>query len=139
MEKQVIVDAEEFFNVYGEKLKYPEDIKRLITEAVERDNEKLLAELAFSAKFTKGLVNIIKKNNQDVSDEYFKKMELEYLTIISSIKDMLKEIVSENGFLLKVFEKKYFALTHQALENLNNFCVDLSYLKYYLNDKKKYA
>jgi hypothetical protein len=135
--KEVEINSEEFFERYGEKLKYSEDLKRLISESVQNKKTKLLSDLAFSAKFTKGLVNVIQKNNQDVNAEYFKRMELEYLTIISSIRDMLRELVSTNDFLLKVFEKKYFALTHQALNNLNGFCVDLSYLKLYLNDKKK--
>ncbi len=137
MSKEIKINSNEFFERYGEKLKYTDDMKRLISESVQNGKVKLLSDLAFSAKFTKGLVNVIQKNNEDVNTEYFKRMELEYLTIISSIRDMLKELVSTNEFLSKIFEKKYFKLTHQALTNLNDFCVDLSYLKLYFNDKKK--
>ncbi len=137
MQKGLNIDIEEFFSLYGDKLKNAEDVKRLLEEASDNGKSELVSELTFKAKYSKGLMNIIRQSNQEIDAEYFQKMEAEYLTVITSIRDLLRELTISNNFLNSVFEKKYFKMTHQSLDKLNSFCNDLSYLKLYLNDLKK--
>jgi len=127
---------EDFFRDYGEKLKYPEDLKLIFSEASKKNLNDKLEELSFRAKYFIGLTRIIKVKNEEIEKDYYKKVEGELLSAVTAIREILKEIIDGNDFISEIFKKKFFLLTQQSLNNLNLLCSDLSYFKLFLNDLK---
>lgn len=119
------------------KLKYREDLLRIIELALHNDKMNMLEELSFNAKYLQGLVKIIQTRSDVVDQEYLTIVEKEYTEGITKVKSIIQNILENSGsFLQTIFQEKYFTLTPQSLSNLNNFCNDLSFLKLYFNDLK---
>ena len=120
------------------KIQNEDDIKRLIELALKEEKLNDLEEIAFSAKFTKGLLRIIQNRENTIEDEYFEKIKKEYSENIQKVKIGLEELINHGSdFIKNIFNEKYFLLTHESLANLNNLCGDLEWVKMYLNDIKR--
>ena len=120
------------------KIQNEDDIKRLIELALKEEKLHDLEEIAFSAKFTKGLLRIIQNRENTIEDEYFEKIKKEYSENIQKVKIGLEELINHGSdFIKNIFNEKYFLLTHESLANLNNLCGDLEWVKMYLNDIKR--
>ncbi len=136
------INPEEFYNELINfsrgKIKNEEDIKRLIDLSVKENKLAELDEIAFSAKFTKGLLRIIQNRNNNIDDEYFDKIKKEYSENIQKVKSGLEKLIDEaSNFIKNIYSEKYFQLTHESLANLNNLCSDLEWVKMYLNSLKR--
>ena len=120
------------------KIQNEDDIKRLIELALKEEKLNDLEEIAFSAKFTKGLLRIIHNRENTIENEYFEKIKKEYSENIQKVKIGLEELINHGSdFIKNIFNEKYFLLTHESLANLNNLCGDLEWVKMYLNDIKR--
>jgi len=131
------IDLQVFFEKYGDKIKAKEDVKRLIELSNKNGKFETLSRLAFHAKYSKGLVKIIRDSVFDLEEDYLQKIEKEFLEAIKTVRNLLSEIIEEDKFVQNIFEAKYMQLNRQCLDKLNSLCEDLSYLKIYLNDLKK--
>lgn len=119
------------------KLKNKEDLLRLTELALNSNKMQKLEELAFQAKFSQGLLRIIQNRDNAINEEYFTSLKNEYLQSIKLIKNILENLLSDaNEFLKTIYKEKFFQLTLQSMNNLNDLCSDLIYMKYYFNDNK---
>ena len=119
------------------KLKFRDDIEKLVDTAIADNKMKLLEEISFTAKFIQGLLSIIQKKDDNIDPAYFEKAVGEYTEAVSGIKNQLEELISANSeFYKSIFSEKFFSMTQVSLQNLNNLCADLSYLKLFFNDQK---
>jgi hypothetical protein len=115
-----------------------EDLRRITEIALQNNRMELLEKIAFSAKFTQGLVSVIQKQDNKIDEEYFAKVKEELINSFEKVKSLLEELLSlGSDFLSAIFKEKYLELSQQSLFNLNNLCSDLGYLKLYLNDLKR--
>ncbi len=115
-----------------------EDLHRLIDLALQTNQMKKLEELSFQARFSQGLLKIIRTKDNSINDEYFVVVRNEFGGGIEKIKNLINDLIPQSEkFIREIFENKYFQLTQQSLSNLNNLCTDLSYLKMYFNDRKR--
>lgn len=135
------LDAEKICNCVEDlakgKLKNKEDLLRLTELALSSNNMKKLEELAFQAKFSQGILRIIQNKDNTLNEEYFASLKNEYMQSIQLIKDTLENLLTNaSEFLKTIYKEKYFQLNLQSMNNLNDLCSDLVYLKYYLNDQK---
>ena len=120
------------------KLNGKEDLFRIIELALSSEKMPLLEELSFQAKYTQGLVSIIRKNNDKIDEEYFNKVESEFIESIEKVKKQIEEIMLDaSDFLKTIFYEKYFQMTQQGISNLNDLCSDLYFLKLYFNDVRR--
>ena len=120
------------------KLIYKDDLLRLIELTLENNNLEILEDLAFQAKFSQGMVQIIRQKGETFDEEYFAKLKTELTDCFLKIeKDIEKIILHGSDFIKKIFKEKYFSKTQESITNLNNLCNDLACLKFYFNDKKK--
>jgi hypothetical protein len=127
----------EVLNYSKHKLKQKEDLERLIEISIQSDNFSILEKSAFTAKYLQGLFSIVQRGDKLIDEEVFKKYTSEYSENLEKLKNNLKIIIKGTGeFYNKIFEEKYFSLTQSSINNLNNLCYDLSWLKMYLNDKR---
>lgn len=119
------------------KLKNKEDLLRLTELALNSNKMQKLEELAFQAKFSQGLLRIIQNRDNTINEEYFTSLKNEYLQSIKLIKNILENLLSDaNEFLKTIYKEKFFQFTLQSMNNLNDLCSDLIYMKYYFNDNK---
>ncbi len=119
------------------KLKNKEDLLRIIELALSNNKINKLEELAFHAKFSQGVLRIIQNRDNTLEEEYFNSLKNEYLKSIQEIKNILENLLENaNQFLKTIYKEKFFQLTIQSMNSLNDLCSDLVYLKYYFNDNK---
>ncbi len=130
------INLNEFFEEYGGKLNFPEDLKIIIRESKEKELAAELENLSFKARYFVGLTRIVRVRNEQIEKDYYAKVENEMLVTVKDLIELLKKIVEGNGFVYGIFEEKFFRPTQECLKNLNGLCSDLGYFKYYLNDLK---
>ncbi|MBI1937261.1 MAG: hypothetical protein HYS25_03980 [Ignavibacteriales bacterium] len=129
---------EQVSQLAGNKLYCKDDLQRIIEHALAAGKLKILEELAFQAKFSQGLIKIIQKKETEFKDEYFAAVQKEFSENIQKIHSLIRDLLSSaSEFIKNIYEEKYFQLTHQSLNNLNDLCNDLGFLKIYLNDLKR--
>jgi len=118
-------------------LYFRDDLEILIKITQQNEKFRLLEKISFHAKFSNGLLKVIKRKDPLIEETFLLKSSGEYKDnlqiVISLLVSLLKE---ESDFIRTIFEEKYFGLNQQCLNNLNDLCSDLSYLKLYLNDLK---
>ncbi len=115
-----------------------EDIGRIIELSFQFSMQEDLERLAFSGKYSNGILNVIKKGGSTFEEEYFVKIKKEYAQSLDSVKDALKPFLEKmSDFVKDIFTEKYFTLSQPSMKNLSDLCSDLNYLKIYLNDLKR--
>ncbi|MDD5361598.1 MAG: hypothetical protein PHN88_05670 [Ignavibacteria bacterium] len=115
------------------KLKNIFELSFLIEITYSADKENEFNDLIFSAKYIKGLFNVIMTNlNSELIND---SMKDDYSASMIDFKNKLKSLI-EKTELKEVFDGKYFGLYHDCMMNLMELIEDLTYTKEYFNSKK---
>ena len=115
-----------------------EDLTRIMEVVIKNDKQKKLEDLAFTAKYSIGLMKIFQDRSNEFEEEYFEKIRDEYTEAIKKVKSLLEEILDEaTSFISGIFKEKYLGMTHGSMNNLNMLIEDLSWVKMYLNEQKR--
>ena len=121
-------------------LNFRDDLEILIKITQQSGNYELLEELSFQAKFSNGLLKVIQRKNPLIDETFFLKASNEYKVSLQEVAKLLENLLKEGSdFIRTIFKEKYLELNQQCLNNLNNLCSDISYLKLYFNDMKDRA
>ncbi len=119
---------------------FRDDLEILIKITQQSGNYELLEEISFHAKFSNGLLKVIQRKDPLIDETFFLKASNEYKDSIQEVVKLLENLLKEGSdFIRTIFKEKYLELNQQCLNNLNNLCSDLSYLKLYFNDLKDRA
>lgn len=135
-----VLDIKEFS---GNKLKNELDISLLIESSAGR--EKLLNDTSFTAKYLNGLGKILHSANpaagidgktidEDARDKIRNEFQQAMMKLTLQLSEIIKDIPADDK---KAFEDKYLAMNRTALVNLTTLIYDLSWVKKYLNVKRK--
>lgn len=120
------------------RLHNSEDLARLTEVIFKTEKNKLLEDISFTSKYTQGLLKIVRNRSNNIEDDYFVKIRGEYTEAVKQVQSQLKEILEySSSFIKNIFTEKYLSLTHESLNNLNQLIDDLSWVKMYLNEKKR--
>ena len=133
----------------GNKLKNREELCLLLQAAIQSNNERLLKDLAFTAKYLNGLGKILKEktlgksskgvtesNTLDQSAE--EKIRSEFKEHIQKFTFQLNTLIKDlDGSDRKSIETKFLNLTRSSMMNLTTLIYDLTWLKKYWNSVKK--
>ncbi len=135
-------EAEDFCIAVDEfakgKLHNAEDLTRITEVIFKEGKQNLLEDVAFSAKYAQGLMKIFQDRSNDFEEEYFRKIKEEYTEAVKKIRESLQEIIDySNSFIGSIFSDKYLGMTHESMHNLNQLIDDLSWVKVYLNYRKR--
>jgi len=104
---------------------------------VKAENNLLLEELSFHAKFANGLLKVIQRKDPVIEDSFFSKASDEYKSSLEKVIEILNKLINdESDFIKNIFKEKYLELNQNCLINLTKLCSDLNYLKLYFNDIK---
>ncbi len=132
---KIISGVEEISNG---RLNFKEDLQRLIEASFLNNKMKYLEDLSFQAKYSQGLLKIIQNRDNKIEDEYFVKVQNEFMESVLNIKEILETLLSQSSeFIKQIFREKYLQMTQQSLNNLNLLCNDLGFVKIYFNDLKR--
>ena len=124
----------------GGKIQNEEDLFRIVKMIYRSGNDNKLEELCFSAKYIQGLLRIIRKTDREFEKDYFEKVKKEYTQNVITIKKHLEDILEFGSeFIQEIFKEKYLEMTQASLKNLNLLIEDLSWVKLYLNYKKRHV
>ena len=119
------------------RLCFRDDLEILIKITQKSEKFRLLEKISFHAKFSNCLLKVIQRKDPLIEETFFLKSSSEYKDSLQKVINLLERLLKEESdFIRTIFEEKYFGLNQQCLNNLNNLCSDLSYLKLYLNDLK---
>lgn len=135
-------EAKKFCNQVDEfskgKIQKSEDLNRIVEVIFKEDNLEMLEELSFTAKYSQGLMTIFQTRSNDIEEDYFEKIKNEYAESIKKIRYNLEVVINQSSsFIQGIFKEKYLGMTHESMSNLKILIEDLSWIKMYLNDKKR--
>lgn len=120
------------------KLNNADDLTRIVEIIFKIDKKELLEDLSFSAKYSQGLLKIIQSRSNNIEDDYFERIKVEYTEAVKKVRELLTTILDDGlPFIKQIFIDKYLSLTHESLNNLNLLMSDLSWVKMFLNDTKR--
>lgn len=119
------------------KLKRKDDLKILIEVSIKNEKMTLLKDLSFTAKYVLGLQRALKKGSTNPEIGNIDKIKEDYSDNLIKSLDQVKEITDLASEKTKNdFNKIYFELSRQSLQNLNELLEDLEWTKMYFNHLK---
>ena len=120
------------------KLNKKAELLRICEEAVKNNKEIILEDLAFTAKYLRGLMRVMQKGMENPEVKSLEHVKKDFSSNIKKVKEQIKEIILNSEDSLKNhFEENYFVMTQDGLQNLNELLSDLEWTKKYLNEEKR--
>lgn len=114
------------------------ELIRIYEEAVNLKNEKTFEELAFTAKYLRGLMRVMQKGSENPEVNSIENIKKDFSANIKKAVDQIKILISNSDENLKNhFEQNFFEMSQQGLTNLNELFADLEWIKIYLNHQKR--
>lgn len=118
------------------KFQFRSQVSALIEIARARQQEKVLEDIIFLAKFLRNAHALIQRIGP--AGEGYPKLSTEFQESLEKFSTLLKTIVKESPEDVKnSFRQLFFSLSRQSLENLIQFSADLSWIKNYTIDMKQ--
>ena len=131
-----IIDEIDEFSQH--KLNKKTDLKILYCQSIKDDKEKTFDELSFTAKYVQGLMRVLKTGTGNPEVKSLEHIRKDFTHNMQKIVDQMKEIVANADETVKLyFEKTYFDMSHQGMQNLTLILSDLEWAKKYFNLQKR--
>ncbi len=114
------------------------ELLRIYEESIRIGKEKEFEDLAFTAKYLRGLMRVLQSgtNNPEISS--MEHIKSDFSSNIKKVKEQIKEIIKDSDEQLKQhFSDNFFAMSQEGLINLNELLADLEWAKMYLNNQKR--
>lgn len=114
------------------------ELIRIYEEAVNSKNEKIFEDLAFTAKYLRGLMRVMQKGTENPEVNSIENIKKDFSANVKKAVDQIKILISNSDEDLKNhFEKNFFEMSQQGLTNFNELLADLEWIKIYLNHQKR--
>jgi multimeric flavodoxin WrbA len=122
----------------GFALKKRPDLQIIFEESLTKGKEKQLEELAFTSKYVKGLIRVLKDSGSNPEVKNSDNIKNDLSENMKKAVNQLKEIIAESDDNTRsYFSRAYFQLTPESFMNLNELLEDLEWTKKYLNNQKR--
>ncbi len=133
--KELLKGIEEFSQ---NQIKRKDDLLILFDQAITNNKSKDLEDTAFTAKYIRGLMRILKSGSSNPEVGNLDQIKKDFEDNMKKVTDQLKKLISLSDPLIKNnFEKTFFELNQESFQNLNDLLADLEWTKMYLNDQKR--
>ena len=114
------------------------ELLRIYEESIKTEKEKTFEDLAFTAKYLRGLMRVMQDGASNPGVSSLERVKADFSSNIKKVKDQLKDIISNSDEQLKkYFADNYFEMSQEGLTNLNELLADLEWTKMYLNYQKR--
>ena len=114
------------------------ELLRIYEESIKTGKEKTFEDLAFTAKYLRGLMRVMQDGASNPGVSSLERVKADFSSNIKKVKDQLKDIISNSDEQLKkYFADNYFEMSQEGLTNLNELLADLEWTKMYLNYQKR--
>ncbi len=114
------------------------DFEKLYSVLEESSNTILLDDICFDAKFAHGVIKIVQRRDESLTEDAILKMQTEYTEAVKRLHANLAKIVQElPDFFRDIFNKKYLELSQEGMSNLSKLIEDFAAIKMLLNKEKK--
>lgn len=125
-------------NFIGKEFTNELDVEKIIESIYKMDSHQLLEDIAFTSKFSVGLVSILNNSSTEVSDEYKANIQNDFEDAVKKLKELFSNSISNFTEAEKAsFELRYFALTQSSFSKFMSLVEDFSKIKLYLNSVKQ--
>lgn len=125
-------------NFMGKEFTNELDVAKIIESIYTADSHQLLEDIAFTSKFSVGLLSILNNSSTEVSDEYKSNIQSDFEDAVKKLKELFSNSISNFTEAEKSsFESRYFALTQSSFSKFMSLVEDFSKIKLYLNSVKK--
>lgn len=132
---QFIDEAENFI---GKEFTNELDVAKIIESIYTAGSHQLLEDIAFTSKFSVGLLSILNNSSTEVSDEYKSNIKNDFEDAVKKLKELFSNAINKFTEEEKAsFELRYFALTQSSFSKFISLVEDFSRIKLYLNSVKK--
>lgn len=122
----------------SKQLKKREGLQILFEEIFKRNNEPLLEEIAFSAKYVEGLKRVLEEGRKNPEVKNLEQVKQDYTANVTKIFELLKEVISSaDDATRQQFEAAYLQMTQESFLNFRSLLHDLDWTKRYLNHQKR--
>lgn len=122
----------------GTSLNKKAELLRIYEESIKSGKEKVFGDLAFTAKYLRGLMRVLQNSSNNPQVDSLEKIKADFSSNIKKVIEQVKDIISDSDEdLQKHFEENYFEMSQEGLTNLNELLADLEWTKMYLNDQKR--
>lgn len=142
----LVLEIKEFSS---NKLKNEADVSLLIECSIPETKQKLFEDMIFTAKYLNGLGKILHSNmggilqtggieedkiNENAEEKIRDEFRQNMLRFTSQLSEIINEVTGDDR---ENFSGKYLAMNSTSLINLTNLIYDLSWVKKYMNSRKK--
>jgi len=118
------------------KFQFRHEVALLLDEAAIHSQQKLLDEIAFSAKFVVNASNILKR--EGTGREETAKLEHEFKDGIEHSSSLLRELIAGvSDDERNLFTSRFLSISHDGMNNLMKLLYELSWLKNYSLDTQR--
>jgi hypothetical protein len=142
---QFVEDVEKFSN---SKLNKKIELIRLYEEALCSNKIKEFEDLAFTAKYLRGLLRVLSvaakprldgKEDQNISEVgSMEKIKADFSSNMKKASDTMSNILlSSESSVKKYFNENFIEMSQDSLINMNELLHDLEWVKMYLNNLKR--
>ncbi len=122
----------------GINLNKKAELLRVYEECLKTGKEKVFEDLAFTAKYLRGLMRVLQNGSNNPHVNSLEQIKKDFSSNIKKVKEQIQDIISNSDEQLKKhFDENYFEMSQAGLTNLNELLSDLEWTKMYLNDQKR--
>ena len=114
------------------------ELLRIYEESIRINKEKEFEDLAFTAKYLRGLMRVLQSGTNNPEITSMENIKSDFSSNIKKVKEQIKEIIKNSDKQLKKhFNDNFFKMSQEGLINLNELLADLEWTKKYLNHQKR--
>ncbi len=114
------------------------DLNTLYELSLKDNKEVIFKELTFTAKYVQGLLRILKKGIDIKEVKSLDHIKKDFSHNMQKVTEQMKDILSgADDNIKRYFDKTYFDMSIQGLQNLRLILSDLEWTKKYLNEQKR--
>ncbi len=114
------------------------ELLRIYEESMRTGKGKEFQELAFTAKYLRGLMRVLQNGTNNPEVTSMENIKSDFSSNIKKVKEQIKMTIKDSDEQLKKhFSDNFFAMSQEGLINLNELLADLEWAKMYLNNEKR--
>jgi ribonuclease BN (tRNA processing enzyme) len=132
---EFVEEVERFSN---SKLNKKIEVIRLYEEALASNKIKEFEDLAFTAKYLRGLLRVLKEGQNIPEVGSMEKIKADFSSNMEKASETISDILlSSESSVKKYFNENFIEMSQDTLVNMNELLQDLEWVKIYLNDSKR--